>query len=245
MVGSALGHKCTTYTVKPYCGTFGYSYKVCDVCNQLIGVDAKGNEKAVASTTKKNGKYHASDFEPLVYSTISWTKEAAPVAKKIAVGATPEPVNSAVGPYTVAFDIDASLIESKHEWSGNYKVVKEPTFLETGCEAHTCKNCGIAAPDLHEIPKLTLGKAYQPKLTAGKGKLTVKITSKNKYATGYQIVYKVTGKNNAKYVKTTALTKTFKGLKKGKYEVKVRPYRVEGGQTFWGKYSTVKYVKVK
>ena len=75
------------------------------------------------------------------------------------------------------------------------------------------------------------------KATAGKGKLTVKIT-KLSGATGYQIRYsKKSSMANATTVNTTSLSKTLK-LKKGTYYVQVRPYKTVGGTKYTGTYTT-------
>ena len=230
MLNNALGHKPVTVTVPATCGHFGFTYTECSVCHAVIGL--KATTADMAYVADELGNYSKSATEAALEKEI-----------KAAANTT---THTYASKYATA--IDYSLLNTAHKFDGEYKVVLEPTFHQVGCEAHTCIYCGAAsATNRHEIPKLTLGKAYQPKLTAGKGKITVKITKANKYATGYQIVYKVTGKNNAKYVKVAGNTpsKVIKSLKKGKYEVKVRPYRVDGGKTFYGKYCTVKYVTVK
>ncbi len=129
--------------------------------------------------------------------------------------------------------------------SGEYVTTVEPTFAEVGHREMYCSVCN-AKVDEEDIAKLSLKRAYIPKLTAGSKKITVKIAKETKNATGYQIAYKVAGNNNYKFVKTTSLTKTIKNLKKGKkYCFKIRAYAVEDGKTYYGAYCTVKYCKAK
>ncbi len=80
------------------------------------------------------------------------------------------------------------------------------------------------------------------------GQLTVKI-AKVKDAIGYRIQYTTDErfKTNVKTVRTGDLTKTIKGLKKGKrYYVRVSPYTIyEDGTYVYGQTSLPKTIKVK
>ena len=81
-----------------------------------------------------------------------------------------------------------------------------------------------------------------------KGKMVIKLKKKVTGANGYQLVY-ATNKKFTKNKKTLTLkstTKTISKLKKGTtYYVKVRAYKVSNGKKVYGKYSSVKKVKIK
>ena len=130
-----------------------------------------------------------------------------------------------------------------------WKVVKESTVFEEGMKKSACAVCG----QLEEggssiaIAKKTVAKASNT-VTAGKKKLTVKSSAAN--ATGYRVYYKKAGAKSWKsYTKKTAsLSKTFSGLSKGKYYVKVKAYAKNyagDGLVVWGATSSTKSVKVK
>ncbi|MBQ0079016.1 MAG: hypothetical protein KBS66_03860, partial [Eubacterium sp.] len=86
-------------------------------------------------------------------------------------------------------------------------------------------------------------KAAVSKITTGKKYMTVKMSTKpsGKYATHYQIAYKVKGTKTWKYTSTTAQTKKITGLKKGKkYVVTVRAYVPYDDSKISGAWSTQK-----
>ncbi len=87
-------------------------------------------------------------------------------------------------------------------------------------------------------------KAKITSLKAGSKKFTVKIVKEK--GAKYQVAYKVKGTSKYKTVTTSSVSKTVKGLKKGKtYSVKVRAYQTINGKKYLGNYSNVKTVKVK
>lgn len=87
-------------------------------------------------------------------------------------------------------------------------------------------------------------KAKITSLKAGSKKFTVKVVKEK--GAKYQVAYKVKGTSKYKTVTTSNVTKTVKGLKKGKtYSVKVRAYQTINGKKYLGNYSNVKNVKVK
>ena len=96
------------------------------------------------------------------------------------------------------------------------------------------------------ITKTFIVKPAKESITSLK-KGTKRFTVKYKKQSGakYQIYYKTAG-SKAKTVKTSAVTKTVKNLKKGKtYTVKVRAYKTIGKDTYYGAYSAAKKVKVR
>ena len=96
------------------------------------------------------------------------------------------------------------------------------------------------------ITKTFIVKPAKESITSLK-KGTKRFTVKYKKQSGakYQIYYKTAG-SKAKTVKTSAVTKTVKNLKKGKtYTVKVRAYKAIDGKTYYGAYSKAKKVKVR
>lgn len=93
-------------------------------------------------------------------------------------------------------------------------------------------------------PKKAKIKSIAKKSTSAKLKL-----SKIKYAVGYEIQYSTTKKFKSKYTTTRTTKKlsyTIKKLKKGKkYYVRVRAYNKAYGKKRYGKWSTVKSIKLK
>ena len=77
----------------------------------------------------------------------------------------------------------------------------------------------------------------------------MKLKKKVSGAAGYEMVYATNKKctKNKKTVRFTSTSKTVKSLKKGKtYYVKVRAYKLDSAnKRVYGKYSTVKKVKIK
>ena len=126
-------------------------------------------------------------------------------------------------------------------------VTKASTVFEEGVKTLTCSVCGAHDATKTVIAKKTVAKASNT-VTAGKKSLTVKSSAAN--ATGYRVYYKKAGAKSWKSYtkKTTSLSKTFSGLSKGKYYVKVRAYAKNydgNGEVVWGATSSTKSVKVK
>ena len=125
-------------------------------------------------------------------------------------------------------------------------VTKPATVFAEGVKSLVCSKCGnVDAKTV--IAKKTVAKASNT-VKAGKKSFNVKSSAAN--ATGYRVYYKKAGAKSWKSYtkKTTSLSKTFSGLSKGKYYVKVRAYakNYDGdGQVVWGATSSTKSVKVK
>ncbi len=84
------------------------------------------------------------------------------------------------------------------------------------------------------------------KNTSGK-KITVKLSKKVSGASGYEVEYSTSSafKSNVKKVKMKSTSCTLSGLTKGKkYYVRVRAYKTDKTGTIYGKYSSVKSLKV-
>ncbi|MGN0174400.1 MAG: fibronectin type III domain-containing protein [Acutalibacteraceae bacterium] len=94
------------------------------------------------------------------------------------------------------------------------------------------------------VAKLTV-KTPKIKLFAGKKKISVKYTKVNG-ATGFQVKYKTSkGKWKTKNFNTKkSTTKVIKGLKKGKYQVKVRAFAKQNNKTTYSSWTKIKTVKV-
>lgn len=96
--------------------------------------------------------------------------------------------------------------------------------------------------------KVTVKKAELKSLNKLSGK-KLKVTAKTTTgAKGYQVVIATNSKfsKNKKTLTGTAKMKTFKNLKKAKYYVKVRAYKVDSsGNKVYGAYSKVKTVRIK
>ena len=126
-------------------------------------------------------------------------------------------------------------------------VTKDSTVFEEGVKSLECSVCGADGNAKTVIAKKTVAKASNT-VKAGKKSFNVKSSAAN--ATGYRVYYKKAGAKSWKsYTKKTAsLSKTFSGLSKGKYYVKVKAYAKNyagDGQVVWGATSSTKSVKVK
>ena len=126
-------------------------------------------------------------------------------------------------------------------------VTKASTVFEEGVKTLTCSVCGAHDATKTVIAKKTVAKASNT-VKAGKKSFNVKSSAAN--ATGYRVYYKKAGAKSWKsYTKKTAsLSKTFSGLSKGKYYVKVKAYAKNyagDGEVVWGATSATKTVKVK
>ena len=126
-------------------------------------------------------------------------------------------------------------------------VTKDSTVFEEGVKSLECSVCGADGNAKTVIAKKTVAKASNT-VKAGKKSFNVKSSAAN--ATGYRVYYKKAGAKSWKSYtkKTTSLSKTFSGLSKGKYYVKVKAYakNYDGdGQVVWGATSSTKSVKVK
>ena len=100
-------------------------------------------------------------------------------------------------------------------------VTKASTVFEEGVKTLTCSVCGADEGTKTVIAKKTVAKASNT-VKAGKKSFNVKSSAAN--ATGYRVYYKKAGAKSWKSYtkKTTSLSKTFSGLSKGKYYVKVK-----------------------
>ena len=141
---------------------------------------------------------------------------------------------------------NAAIKDGKHAFD-KWVVTKDSTVFEEGVKSLECSVCGADGNAKTVIAKKTVAKASNT-VKAGKKSFNVKSSAAN--ATGYRVYYKKAGAKSWKSYtkKTTSLSKTFSGLSKGKYYVKVRAYakNYDGdGQVVWGATSSTKSVKVK
>lgn len=125
-------------------------------------------------------------------------------------------------------------------WYTNSNYTKKITSIKKGSK----KNYTLYA----KWSKVKVKKATGLKVTNTKGKNLVVKYSKVSGAKGYQITYATNSKftKGKKVVNTTKRTKTIQKLKKGKtYYVRVRAYKKDStGRKVYGKYSTVKKIKI-
>ncbi len=120
----------------------------------------------------------------------------------------------------------------------------EGTYFKSGTQTKTCRVCGAAVTEATE-KKTPVIKSVKAK----KGQLTVKTKALDAKVTGYQIQVSTSKKFKKKATKTItvktnskkALNKTIKGLKKGKYYVRVRVYKGKKK----GAFTAAKAIKVK
>lgn len=120
----------------------------------------------------------------------------------------------------------------------NLSMVEPPKTVENKPVEQPSVTQSVKAPDKVVISKLTQKK--------GK-KLKVKL-KKNVSAAGYQIAYSKNVnflKVKTKTVNTKANIKTIKSLKKGRYYVKARAYKLDGTKKVYGSWSSIKVVKIK
>ena len=120
------------------------------------------------------------------------------------------------------------------KWSNNKNVGKAKLTL-------TGKNyfIGTRSMTFKIVPKRAVIKT----ITAGKRKLTVKMSTKVASTGGkyYQIQYRQKGKTSWKSINTSSREKTIKSLKKGKrYQVRVRAYKKVSGVKYIGKWSAIR-----
>lgn len=104
-------------------------------------------------------------------------------------------------------------------------------------------NTGIQASS---PSKSNLTKVILKSLKAGRRKMVVK-WKKTATAKGYQVQYSTNRKFKSKKTKTTGKTSlTIKNLKKKKtYYVRVRAYKTVNGKKSYGKWSSIKKIKIK
>lgn len=125
-------------------------------------------------------------------------------------------------------------------WYTDRKCTKKITSIKKGSK----KNYTVYA----KWSKVKVKKTTGLKVTNTKGKNLVVKYFKVSGAKGYQITYATNSKftKGKKVVNTTKRTKTIQKLKKGKtYYVRVRAYKKDStGRKVYGKYSTVKKIKI-
>lgn len=135
--------------------------------------------------------------------------------------------------------------------SSTYTIVKEEEKAQDTTQNVNNNTNGSNKNQAQTSVAATLKKETIKKAVSTKTK-TAKLTwTKDKNATGYQIAYTYQKgfKKNVKYTlvkNNTKTSTTLKKLKKGKtLYVKVRSYKTVNGKKVYGKYSTVKKVKIK
>lgn len=131
----------------------------------------------------------------------------------------------------------ADCAAGKHQYALTKTVAA--TIWAAGSKTYTCKVCD--ATKVEVLKK----KVLKASVKGGKKKFTVK-ASAMAGQTGYQIKFTKNGKSKSVKVKNArALNTTVKGLKAGKYKVKVRAYKKTSNGTKYSSYSAAKTVKVK
>ena len=101
----------------------------------------------------------------------------------------------------------------------------------------------VGSPSALEKTKQVKASSVTVKYLKGqKGSIKIKYSAVN-FASGYQIRYRKSGKWIN--IDTTAKSKTISKLPKGKYSIKVRPYRKYDGDKYYGKFTRTYNIKVK
>jgi uncharacterized repeat protein (TIGR02543 family) len=157
----------------------------------------------------------------------------APISDKTYTGAAITPtVTVTLGLDTLVPGVDYTVGYANNTYAG------KATVTVTGIGAYD----GTATATFRIVPK----KSAITKLTAGTHKFTAS-WKKHSHAGGYQVAYSRYKTKSFKYApRTTKSSKTVTKLKTGvRYYVKVRAYKTIDGKRCYGKWSTVKSVKVK
>lgn len=135
--------------------------------------------------------------------------------------------------------VDGREIARNTDFEVSYK-----NNVNVGAATVTIKGVGNYEGTVSASYAIMPEKAKIASLKAGAKKFTVKAVQEK--GAKYQVAYKVKGASKYKTVTTSSVSKTVKGLKKGKtYSVKVRAYQTINGKKYLGNYSNVKTVKVK
>ena len=219
------------------CDTDAVYGKKCTVCGKLIAGSAYSKDN-----TALGHNFVKAEVAPTC-GVAGYSYEQCSVCNVYKKGATTDTDIEATGVKTTIKPIvKAGEACTFDKWV----VVKEATVFEKGVESLECSVCG-AVDSKASIAKKTVAKASNT-VKAGKKSFNVKSSAAN--ATGYRVYYKKAGAKSWKsYTKKTAsLSKTFSGLSKGKYYVKVKAYAKNyagDGEVVWGAYSATKTVKVK
>lgn len=140
---------------------------------------------------------------------------------------------------------------AEHDYTS--KVTTEPTKDREGTRTYTCTRCGEQYSE--SIPKLTDSTEKTVSLTEVKIKGMASETKKQltvswdkvEGADGYEVIY-ASDKSFTKNKVTKKTTKTSLTLKKldekKTWYVKVRAYAKKGTETYTGKYSAARYIKL-
>lgn len=142
-------------------------------------------------------------------------------------------------------------------------VTKEATVETEGSIEYKCKNCdSIYTETIAKLPEIkeepTIDNSANIKAAKAKKATISKVTNnknkqlvvKLKKASGYKFEIKISTdkkfKKSVKTYKTSKTSYTIKKLKKDKkYYVRVRTYKKIDGKTYYGKWSSIKSVKIK
>ena len=225
------------------CTSAKYVGYVCDNCGKI---NAHGDAPYVATTEGTPIDHSYVDVvKAPTCEEAGYTVKKCSSCEKYAPATGTDPVSDITA--AKHFDVKDKLSSTGKHVGEAWKVTKASTVFEEGVKTLVCPTCGDELGAKTVIAKKTVAKASNT-VTAGKKKLTVKSSAAN--ATGYRVYYKKAGAKSWKsYTKKTAsLSKTFSGLSKGKYYVKVKAYAKNyagDGQVVCGATSSTKSVKVK
>ena len=236
--GNATATKAGEYTVKAVAND-GFKWKIKKTVEKEIKeyvLDEDMNEQEVTRTVEVLEDDFTTDDQDITFTIgqANLTGAKVTVSKAIYTGKALKPAVKVALNGVVLPSTDYSV-----SYSNNKKVGKGIVTV-TGRGNFQGKITGTTF-------KIVPAKATVKKLTAGKKKLTVTMSSKpsKKGGTYYQIQYRVKGSSKWKTVNKKKGNKVvIKKLKTGKkYQIRVRAYKTVSGKKYYGAWSKVKTSK--
>lgn len=197
----------------------------------------------VAATTTADGQY-------IIETYCTECKEVLSEEKKTISRIAQVSLNSTEYTYTakvISPSITVKDATGRNLTAGTDYTVKEPDGRKkVGAYSYKIEFKGNYKGTVNLSFVINPKKASIKSFTVGKGKATLKMSSKASATGGstYQVAYKVKGTKKWTYKTFTSQSKSITKLKKGKkYEIKVRAYKKIGSKTYYGEWSKTKTSK--
>lgn len=237
-------------TTAPTCTTDGIETSVCSICGENVTRSVAKTGHVITETVKKA----TTEADGAVTSSCMVCKETLDVKTiaRLSTASVSKTVyaktGKAIKPKVTVKDIQGNTI-SASEYTVTYSKNKnEGTAVATVIFKDTSNYAGTMKAKFSIVTKP--GKASITSLTNDKNKQATVKWKKVSKATGYEIQYATNKKfskaKTSTVKKGTTVKKAIKGLKKNKtYYVRIRTYRTVSGNTVYGRWSTVKKIKVR